>query len=563
MNNKRETTKYIIFFILFFALWIVLFWKCKFGFPLDESFYILFCYRFINGDIPVLHEWNPTQFFAIWIYPFVWAYYKIFKSSEQIILVFRYLFTFIWGISALFFFYRFRKISFWGAAAASLIFMVFVPYTEMALYYNTIGLISFTSALVIIITAEKKKNIQYAVSGFLFAVAVTCCPFLFSLYVILIFATIVSLIKKQKGLFHLFCCITAGAIPAIILVYWFYVMPSSLGEVLNGLQYLIADREHQFTYIDKFAGFFENIIYSSVVTILVVSIVLVALLVAIFKKTKKVKVICFLAVSISTIILEVSYIRNVVLSNEVLLSCFAFPPIFAGLYCGMLTKDKLSKRLFYNMYIPGLMYMFCINISSNVGFEASVIPSVICTMASCFIVSAFMKENAVSHENILLNRLGLSAFSFSVLLSLCAGIYVMSFLAFANGRIDKLNSKIERGPYKGIYCTQSVHNTYNKVVMDMEPIKNSNSEKVLLLAGYWYYLDVEKKPSSCSCLCPYIDDALLDQLEEYYSLYPQFIPDIIYLDYRNKDLLDRVKAYGYREEETALGSYILYRELEK
>ena len=355
----------------------------------------------------------------------------------------------------------------------------------------------------------------------------------------------------------------APGIPAIILVYWFYVMPSSLGEVLNGLQYLIADREHQFTYIDKFAGFFENIIYSSVVTILVVSIVLVALLVAIFKKTKKVKVICFLAVSISTIILEVSYIRNVVLSNEVLLSCFAFPPIFAGLYCGMLTKDKLSKRLFYNMYIPGLMYMFSINISSNVGFEASVIPSVICTMASCFIVSAFMKENAVSHENILLNRLGLSAFSFSVLLSLCAGIYVMSFLAFANGRIDKLNSKIERGPYKGIYCTQSVHNTYDKVVMDMEPIKNSNSEKVLLLAGYWYYLDVEKKPSSCSCLCPYIDDALLDQLEEYYSLYPQFIPDIIYLDYSNKDLLDRVKAYGYREEETALGSYILYRELEK
>jgi len=55
----------------------------------------------------------------------------------------------------------------------------------------------------------------------------------------------------------------------------------------------------------------------------------------------------------------------------------------------------------------------------------------------------------------------------------------------------------------------------------------------------------------------------LDQYEEYYSLYPQLIPDVIYLDYRYKDLLDRVKAYGYWEEETAVGSYILYRNPEK
>ena len=559
----RKTAKYIIFFVIFLALWITLFWKCKFGFPLDESFYILLCYRFINGDIPVLHEWSPTQFFAIWLYPFVWAYYKIIGSSEQVILVFRYLFTSIWGISALFFFYRLRKISFLGAAVSSLIFMVFVPYCEMALYYNTIGLIAFTSALVIIITSEKKKKLQYVVSGFMFAVSVTCCPFLFSVYVMLILAVIVSLFKKQKGLFRLFCCITAGAIPAIILVYWFYIMPSSLGDVLNGLKYLIADRGHQFTYMDKFVGFFENIIYSSVAIILVVSIVLVALLFAILKKTKKVKVIGFMAVSISVVILEVSYICKVFFSNVVWVSCYAFPPIFVGFYCGMLTKDKLSRKMFLNMYIPGLIYMFCINISSNVGLEASLIPSVICAMASCYIFSAFMKENVVSLENKLLNRISLSAFSFNVLLSLGAGIYVMSFFAFANGRIDKLNSKIEQGPFRGIYCTQSVNNTYSKMVKALEPVKNSDSEKVLLLTSYWYYLDVEKKPMGSSCLCPYIDDMVLDQYEEYYSLYPQFIPDVIYLDYKYKDLLDRVKAYGYWEEETAVGSYILYRNPEK
>lgn len=559
MRNKRETTKYVIYLLAFLTLWIVLFWKCKFGFPLDENFYILFCYRFINGDIPVLHEWNPTQFFVIWIYPFAWVYYKLVGSSEHIILVFRYIFFFVWGISALFFFYRLRKISFFGAAVSSLIFMVFVPYGEMALYYNTIGLISFTSALVIIITAEKKKYLQYMVSGFMFAVAVTCCPFLFSLYVMLIIAVLVYLTKKQRELFRLFCCITVGAIPVIILVYWFYIVPSSLGEVINGLKYLIADRDHQFTYYEKFTGFFKNIYESNPVVLLVTLTVFISMLIALKKKTKKTRIIGFLAVCVSVMLLYVTYLVTIDYTTAFFPNRYSFPPVFVGLYCGMLTEKKTTRKLFYNMYVPGLIYVFCINISSNVVFEASMIPSVICTMATCFLMLSFWKDNIVSLNKGLLNIAGKIICSLVMILCFSIGLYAMITYTYCNGKTLKLKVEIKQGPYKGLVCSQSIQNAYNKVVQDLEPIKNSDSENVLLLTGFWYYLDVNKKPSCSSCFYHTVDDALLDQLEQYYDLYPQFIPDIVYIQDIHKDLLDRVIAYGYQSEETKTGSYILYR----
>ena len=560
MDRKHNRIIYCLYFGAFLILWVLLFWKCRYGFPLDENFYILFCYRFMKGDIPVLHEWNPTQFFVIWLYPFVWLYFKIIGSSEHIILVFRYLFTFIWGISALLLFYRLRKISFVGAAFSSLIFLVFVPYGEMALYYNTIGLIAYSLALVIILTAERKKCLQYAFSGFLFAVAVTCCPFLFSLYVILLCSVPIALIKKKKGILRLFCCITVGAIPAIIAVYRFYVIPSSLGEVVNGLKYLMADRQHQFSYLEKIVGFFKGIYDSANTVLFVVLIMIAALLLSALKKSKESKILGLIIVCISIGILYIEYCEKLRLPDFNFANCFAFPPVFIGLYCGILIDNSVAKKIFYNMFIPGLIYMFCINISSNVGFEATVIPAVICNMASCFLFVLFLEEISGSRNMELCKKLSMIIGYCVFVLSFGMGLYCMSTYAYCNGRIKWLNAEIQKGTYNGIYSYESVRQMYYRKVEDLETIKNSDSKNVLLLADYWLYLDLEKKPSCSSCFYLAVDDVLLDQLEEYYQLYPQFIPDVIYVGHNHTDLLERVKSYGYSGEQTELGAYILYRQ---
>lgn len=66
---------------------------------------------------------------------------------------------------------------------------------------------------------------------------------------------------------------------------------------------------------------------------------------------------------------------------------------------------------------------------------------------------------------------------------------------------------------------------------------------MLLLTNYWYYLNIDKKPVLCSCFYPFIDDILLDQLEEYYELYPEFTPDAIYIGRKYTGLLSRVESF--------------------
>ena len=555
MDLLKGKTKYFLFFGIFLLLWIFLFWKCRYGFPLDESFYILFCYRFMKGDLPVLHEWNPTQISALWLHPFVWVFYKIHDNSEQVLLTFRYIFTVIWGLSSLFLFIRLRKLSFTGAAVSSLIFLTFVPYGQLALYYNTFGLITVSSALVIVITAEKYKKVQYVIAGFLFAIAVTCCPFLLLLYFIFFVAAIVCAIKKNKELIVMFCCTTAGTIPAIIYFYIYYIAPSSLSEFIKGLPYLMADRQHQFTYAEKFIGFFKEIIVSSPLVLPMIFVALAALVYAILKKTKDARIGGFIAVCIAALILDISYLIKLDPTSN----CFVFTPVFVGLYCGILCKSDKARKLFLYMWLPGLIYMFCINISSEIGFEAIVIPAVISTMASCFLCCFFINENTSDHKG-LSKKLCTIAPSILALATIGIMMFGMGFYAFANGRVSTLTTKMEEGPNKGIYCSPEVYDSYATIVSDIEPLKDSKYENVLLLTTYWSYLDIEKKPALCSCFYPFIDDILLDQLEEYYELYPQFTPDVIYIAGKYSDLLPRVESYGYSGEETPNGGYILFRE---
>ena len=553
MGLLKVKTRYYLFFCAFLLLWIILFWKCRYGLPLDETFYILFCYRFMNGDMPVLHEWNPTQFFALWIHPFVWLFYKIQGNSEQVILIFRYLFTVIWGLSALFLFFRLKKVSFVGAALASLIFLAFVPYGQLALYYNTIGLIALSSALAIVITAEKYKKIQYSVAGFLLAVAVTCCPFLLLLYFAFFVVAVVFALKKNKEYLLMFFYITVGTIPAIIYFYIYYVVPSSLQDFINGIPHLLSDRQHQFTYSEKFIGFFKSVFLSSPMIILII-LMIIAFLIA-DRKKKKVKVAGFVAVCISSLILDVDFYLKMNPNSN----CYIFTPIFIGLYCGLMSKNEKAKKLFYFMWLPGLIYMFCINISSEVGFDAVVIPAIICTMASCFLCSIFISEISSDNEG---GSRRICTISSSVLAATTIGILLfgMTFYAFANGETITQKTKIEQGPCKGLYCTQEIKDRYSAVVSELETFRDGEHENVLLLCHYWSYLDIDKKPVLCSCFYPFVDDVLLDQLEEYYDLYPQFTPDAIYIGSKYTDLLARIESYGYSGEQTPSGGYILYRD---
>lgn len=76
--NRIET---YIFGLLFIAVWLVLFWKCRYGYAhIDEASYPTIAYRFIQGDSILYDEWNNTQLASLLMLPFL----KVYILSKEI-----------------------------------------------------------------------------------------------------------------------------------------------------------------------------------------------------------------------------------------------------------------------------------------------------------------------------------------------------------------------------------------------------------------------------------------------------------------------------------------------
>ncbi|MBR6961037.1 MAG: hypothetical protein IKH76_11225, partial [Clostridiales bacterium] len=75
-TSRTKRTATIIFIPSFLIILGMLLWKCRYGFPSDEALYLLVPMRFINGDIPLIHEWHPTQICYIWLQPVVALFLK-------------------------------------------------------------------------------------------------------------------------------------------------------------------------------------------------------------------------------------------------------------------------------------------------------------------------------------------------------------------------------------------------------------------------------------------------------------------------------------------------------
>ena len=203
LPDQTKRVKHICFLLAFAAIWLFLLWKCQYGFAdMDESFYLTTSLRILDGDALLFHEWNLSQMSSFLLTPLVWLYSIFRVGTEGILLWFRYAFTAIWGLTALFLAYRLKEKSLIGAAVASLAFMIYTPYGIMSLSYNSLGLLLMCVSMAVLATNDGNKPIWYSLSGLLFAGAVLCCPYLLGLYLLFfVTALISSRMTSAKALF--------------------------------------------------------------------------------------------------------------------------------------------------------------------------------------------------------------------------------------------------------------------------------------------------------------------------------------------------------------------------
>ena len=544
-KNKYGKYILILFPIVFIAVCAVLFWKCGYGFPYEESFYVNTAMRFVRGDLPIIHEWHISQLSFIYLEPFVYAFVKLTGSTEGIMLFMRYVYTAVWALFALFVFIRLRGRSLIAAVSVSLILLVYTPAGQMALYYNSIGIITLLSSCLIIATAEKYKPCQYIIAGVLYAVAVTCCPFLAILWVIFCFAGIRGLIKRSSaGRIWLFT--TLGILGLFVVFCIAFFSRASLGEYLDIIPRMFNDSEHQWNILIKTAEYLGSMFTVTIPCGIILVLMAVNLLYFYLRKDKADLMTGFMIACILTIALQISFVLC-----DNLINYLIFPPAFLGLYCFVCLRDEFNGRLFFYVWIPGIVYSFCLNLSSNMQF-----------------VSISAASSVASSASIVMAVRCAASFKGKMIPWLLALLISVQFLTIAERRIVYVfgaqdirytTEKLDSGIAKGMYETPEWRDIYYSKLSELAPVKEDGSVKTLLIVSteWWMYLESEKDVASYTTWTPNLTPGMLD---DYYTLYPDKRPDAIYVDQIYSDLVPHFAMQGYKGTMNEYGGYILYPE---
>lgn len=539
----------LIYAALFALSAISLLYKIRFGFPIEESVHIFTAVRFLQGDVPILHEWHGTQFSYLYLLPAVGLYLRINGSQEGIVLFCRTVFAVFWIIYSLFIYVRMRKITPVGAAFVSLGMILFVPYELMSVYYNTLGIAMIMSSSVIVITAERIKRIQYVLAGIMLAIAVTCCPVLAVMYLALTVMVVIELARKKREHVQIWVWMTVGIVISFILFCLFLLSRAGVTEYLNGIHHIFEDSEHQVSLAGKTYSYLLALCQPVPVILLWISCVLLAAY-ARRKDDRKFRLTGLLIVTVLTAVFVMTFVA-VGLSLSVI--CI---PVGIGLYCRICFPDKTNKTLFNYIWLPGFIYSLCINVTSNLGLGS--INSALCIstgasimMLACSITPA---DIGVSVKKKAYICLILSATVFYGVL-----IYNRTSYVFGETSSAVLDTYVDAGSARGLIVSKYSDNSYREYRNDFSEIKdNPDIDRVIALSNeQWLYLEMGKRLGAYT---PWLHIYTPEMLTIFYNEYPQMKPDAVYIDKYYTSYSFFFEDMGYVSHRSPKGGLILYHE---
>ncbi len=573
ISSSRNAAFYpSLYIVIFIGISALCLWKCRIGYAhMDESFFLDIPYRMIQGDQLFVEEWHPTQMSAILLVPFVKLYLLISGSTEGIVLAFRYIFTVVWGLMAVFLYFKFRKFHFIGATVASLAFMLFTPHGLIALSYTSMCILLLLLTTVITVTAQKHQRIQYIICGICFAGAVLCCPYLAVLYFALCIWVLIRrfTIRNNNPIFTIdwpcyFVCLSIG-IAIMLIVFCFTVFSrTSISEFIASLKYVLYDPEHKLNGLlfELFMYVFSFVKASRIFPLMIIA---TAVLLLISKQKPEKEKTCFCLMCAICAIGFIPYNLHRYYFPDFPM----FPMILLGVYCALLSKNTIIQKLFWIIYIPGLLYTLCNYLASNTGIYAIASASSVMCIPSIMITSIYA-ESLYSRMHSLSDmkskrykRFFMSALI--VLFALQLGTELQMKMFFIFWETEPLSAQTiaaSAGPEKGILMTEARVVEYNATVNDMRQIAgDSECRKILFIDTKTYlHLCTEKELASFSSwIGSSVNDNTIKRVLDYYEFCPQKIADTVYVEKQYAHYLNVFTERGYQEEITSEGNFILKR----
>ncbi len=554
IGEKRINFAGLLFYVLFAFAAILVFWKCRYGYAsLDEAFYPTIPYRLFLGDSLFYDEWHLSQMSGVIMYPFISLYVLLKGSLDGMILTARYMWAALQCCAGLFLYYRMKKYTETGAALAAVCFTLFSPFGIMYPSYYAMGNLFLLVCLILLLTTERKIYIQCAVAGIFLAAAVLCNPYIIFIYLVYAFLVFVNHIAGKYGRtisghpvlgLDIYIYISIGAVAIAVIFLGFVFSRTTVAAFLEALPAIFADPEHSYTFSFKVYKYFQSIANACGMVSFAIYVLFSGLfcLCLLDKKRIEHKEVYFSLASALTLSLMV------VLFSKKDINFPMWSINVLALFIFLISYDKRIKEVFFILWLPGMAYSFCANLSSNDHFYSISAASAVASVGSIIMLLIFVGEEIKGRK--FRKKLMCTITVFILLFQLSSQAYLRYKLVFWDNDIELQNYLVKDGVEAGLIVSRERYDSYYQQLKSLPLLSTYSPEKVLYLSDTtWFYLAHEYEFACYSAWLSGVNETTIERLKLFYLLNPQKIPDAVYCERQYQPYAERFcEEFGYKAD---------------
>ncbi len=525
------------FWMIFLAITVILFWKCRYGYAnLDEAFYLTVPYRLLQGDRILYEEWHYSQLSAVLLIPLLSFYIKIIGGTGGIYLFIRCVYTICKCLISAFMFFKLKKYDETAAMAATLLFLAFSAHGLMVLSYNSLAIGGCVCAILFMLTDIHRRYslFFYILGGISLSVAVLAIPHTALLFVVYLIAVAVLRTRKQavknqaiRSMFSWKACKgMCTGIAISVAAFAFYVFSrTSFSEIMQTLPHILQDPEHPARVWWKLIpGYFARVTTGDdrdYVTLGIYVVLMIEFLCMLLDKRRKQHEELWGILTACTVII----LLGAYLITNCYISHLMFIPNVLAFFIIVLLREEIPLELFFCIWFPGMLFSFLEYVASNTGFSGISAASSVATIGSVMIIMIAAKRffQRKSWCAVFLSAL--------VVLTICAVLFLRINYIFWEDGIDEQTELLTEGPQAGLLVSEEKSEKYYGILADTAELRQKEKDfRVLYLGDKSLYLAGPQECASYSPLSAGISSSR-EMLYQYWEEHPDKEAQAVYVEY--------------------------------
>ena len=553
----------------------------------DEGLYYNIAQRVLQGDRLLVDEWQVSQFSSFLLLLPVKAYTAAVGSAEGMILFMRALYVTETGILYWWLYSRYRRYGYSGLAGVAL-FCAFVPGDMFAVFYLTMALqgLMVLSTLLFLPSEKPRSPVVLVFSGVVFACTVLAqppfCLIYFVYCLIVLFRHILRRRQGECGFYLLrprvWGWITAGVVLTAVPVVTYFLIKSTLPEILRLLPELFTDSEYDFRAEHVYNLLWKSLIlgdtfgYGNAVLWALLA-VFAAALTLLRKKEEKAEAlrqggkkknapekksrfhseqlrrlifiaacVCFAASYVAGIFSFVKYKTDVESHQLYMYYFYHSAPVAAFCaVCVLLHKRRSVNAAAGWCFIVAADFLIAYGSECACRLAGVVLFPMMFISARTLIAELKAAGAASADHRFLLNKKTfrivagtVSAASLCAMLCFeCIGGYISRFYLpvehYESGAVEApLDTVLQSGPLKGIVTNGAVAEVYSACLSDLDHIDTEGPVYIMATCPY-LYLETAAEMGTYSSW--YVDDDAFQRQLRYMQLLPEKRPAVVYIPF--------------------------------